>query len=157
MVYWRGAGDTSSWLAAIMEKSRKTERCLWVIPKIMRQKCVTKWPKNHVHVSLIHFNIMTTNMSKPSLQDKFPSYKIFELPHYFWNYPYVQFDCSVGSLWQIELVFTGLSGFPYTDVSQSRDPGSLIRERSLFMTCFEGPQLCTVWYIISCIVPMLLL
>ena len=30
---------------------------------------------------------MTTNMSKPSQQDKLPACNIFELPHYFWNDP----------------------------------------------------------------------
>ncbi len=41
-------------------------------------------------ISLIHFNIIyiTTNMSKPSQQNKFPACNIFELPHYFWNDPY---------------------------------------------------------------------
>ncbi len=35
-----------------------------------------------------HLWYMTTNMSKPSQQNKFPACNIFELPHYFWNDPY---------------------------------------------------------------------
>ena len=50
-------------------------RCLWVIPKIMRQMCYKMAQKS--------------NISDTSQQNKFPACNIFELPHYFWNDPYM--------------------------------------------------------------------